>query len=135
MKAKRAKPGSKPAERSVLELTAKQARAFFLKPESYFRLDLPRYFDFGRVLRPVDKFLAKNSLASFKFKPRLFDDVNYTIYSNKDGRFAWRPFQLIHPAIYVDLAHLLTEPTAWAEIRSRFAVFANDPKIKCLASR
>jgi len=133
LKANKAKPSRKPTERSVLELTAKQARSFFLKPESYFRLDLPPYLTFGRVLRPVEKFLAGKPLASFNFKPRQFDDVNYTIYSNKDGRFAWRPFQLIHPAIYVDLAQRLTEPKAWAAIRLRFVAFATDPKIKCLS--
>jgi RNA-directed DNA polymerase len=129
---KKQTPG-KPTERSALDLTAKQARSFFLKPESYCRFELPPYFDFGRVLRPVEKILAATSLASFKFKPRGFEDVNYTIYSNKDGRFAWRPFQLIHPAIYVDLALRLTEPKAWDEIRARFTAFAKVPRIRCLS--
>ena len=120
-------------DRSVLDMPAKLARAFFLKPESYCRLDLPPYFDFGRVLRPVEKFLLAKPLASLKLKPRNFEDVNYTIYSNKDGRYAWRPFQLIHPVIYVDLLNLMTEPKAWADIRSRFAGFAKDPKIRCLS--
>ena len=133
MKAKKATPKRKRTERSVLELTAFQARSFFLKPESYCRLDLPPYFDFGRVLRPVEKLLSRKSLASFKLKPRSFEDINYTIYSNKDGRYAWRPIQLIHPVIYVDLAHLMTEPKAWAEIQSRFADFANDPRLICLS--
>jgi RNA-directed DNA polymerase len=129
----KAKPRRKPSERSVLELTAKQARSFFLKPESYCRLDLPPYFDFGRVLRPVEKLLAGKSLASLKLKPRSCEEVNYTIYSNKDGRFAWRPFQLIHPVIYVDLVYLLTVPQAWAEIQSRFTDFARDTKLRCLS--
>lgn len=132
MKAK-AKSKKKRAERSVLELTATQTRSFLLKPESYCRLDLPSYFDFGRVLQPAEKVLSGKSLASFKLKPRSFEDINYTIYSNKDGRYAWEPFQLIHPVVYVDLAHLIIEPKAWAEIQSRFAGFANDPRFKCLS--
>ena len=48
----------KRAERSVLELSAKGARAFLLKPESYCRLDLPPYFDFRPILQQVAKFLA-----------------------------------------------------------------------------
>lgn len=114
-------------------MSAKEARAFFLKPESYCRLDLPPYFDFRPVLRGVEKFLAAKPLASLKLKPRSCEDVNYTIYSNKDGRYAWRPFQLIHPVIYVDLVNLLTEPKAWAEIQARFAEFAKNPKIRCLS--
>jgi len=133
VKGKTARPKRRRTERSVLAMSAKQARAFFLKPESYCRLDLPPYFDFGRVLRAVEKFLARKPLASLKLKPRSFEGVNYTIYSNKDGRYAWRPFQIVHPVIYVDLVHRMTEPKAWAEILSRFAEFAKDAKIRCLS--
>jgi len=130
---KTVRPKRKPTDRSVLEMSAREARAFFLKPETYCRLDLPPYFDFRRLLRPVDKFLNVKPLASLKLKPQDFEDVNYTIYSNKDGRYAWRPFQLIHPVIYVDLAHLVTESRHWAVIRSRFGEFAKEPKIRCLS--
>lgn len=114
-------------------MSAKEARAFFLKPESYCRLDLPPYFDFRPVLRRVEKFLAAKPLASLKLKPRSCEGVNHTIYSNKDGRYAWRPFQLIHPVIYVDLVNLLTEHKAWVEIQARFGEFSKDPKIRCLS--
>ncbi|HLE57122.1 MAG TPA: reverse transcriptase, partial [Rhodothermia bacterium] len=114
-------------------MSAKEARVFFLKPESYCRLDLPPYFDFRPILRRVEIFLAAKSLASLMLKPRSYEGVNYTIYSNKDGRYAWRPFQLVHPVIYVDLVNLLTVRKAWAEIQSRFVEFAKDPKIRCLS--
>ena len=81
----------------------------------------------------MDKFLRIKPLGSLKLKPRDVEDVNYTIYSNKDGRYAWRPFQLIHPVIYVDLVHLMTESKAWAAIRSRFDDFSKEPKIRCLS--
>ena len=124
---------NKPAERSVLAMTAKQARAFFLKPESYCRVDLPPYFDFGRVLRPVTAFLRSKALSSASSKSRDHDDVNYTVYSNKDGRYAWRPFQLIHPAIYVDLTNQITQTAAWSQIKARFEDFTKDPKLRCLS--
>jgi len=130
---KRAPRKRGPTDRSALDMSASEAHAFFLKPESYCRLDLPPYFDFRRLLRPVDKFLKIKPLASLRLKPRDCEDVNYTIYSNKDGRYAWRPFQLIHPVIYVDLVHLMTESKSWAAIRSRFGEFAKDPKIRCLS--
>jgi hypothetical protein len=133
VKTKRAKRKIKHTERSVLDMTPKQARSFFLKPETYCRVELPLYFDFSRVLRPVAKLLIGKSLTDRKRKPRDHEGVNYTIYSNKDGRYAWRPFQLIHPAIYIDLVHSVTAPEAWTFIRSRFADFANDPKIRCLS--
>lgn len=133
MSGKTVTPKRGPTDRSVFDMSASHARAFFLKPESYCRLDLPPYFDFRRLLRPVDKFLRIKPLGSLKLKPRDVEDVNYTIYSNKDGRYAWRPFQLIHPVIYVDLVHLMTESKAWAAIRSRFDDFSKEPKIRCLS--
>lgn len=123
----------RPEERSVLAMTAKQARAFFLKPESYCRIDLPPYFDFEPILKLVSKLLSTKSLASAASKARDHENVNYTIYSNKDGRYAWRPFQLIHPAIYVALVNRVTDPKAWASIKERFKAFAKDPKIRCLS--
>lgn len=123
----------KAAERSVLSMTARQARAFFSKPESYCRLELPPYFDFGRVIRPVNAVLTRTPFGSLELKPRDHEGVNYTIYSNKDGRYAWRPFQIIHPALYIEILQRITEPAAWRTILDRFNTFQSDPKIKCLS--
>lgn len=126
-------PARTPTDRSMLAMTEVQAKAFLLKPESYCRVELPRYLDFGQILRPVEKMLSTKPLSSMSKSPRGHDGVNYTIYSNKDGKFAWRPFQLIHPALYVDLTHKITEPAAWSHIKSQFILFASDPKIRCLS--
>ncbi len=81
--AKKAKAKSKkPTDRPVLSMTAKQARAFFLKPESYCRIEFPPYFDFGRVLRSVADFIRRTPLSSASEKPQNHEVVNYTIYSN-----------------------------------------------------
>jgi RNA-directed DNA polymerase len=122
-----------PAIRPVLAMTGKQARAFFLKPESYCRVDLPSYFDFGRVLRPVTAFIGKKTLSSASSKPRDHEGVNYRLYSNKDGRYAWRPFQLIHPAVYVELTRQMTEAAAWKHIQARFAEFSKNQSIRCFS--
>lgn len=122
-----------PTARPVLDLSAKQARAFFLRPESYFSLDLPLYFDFAPVLADVAKYLTYHTLSSASSNPRPHDDVNYTIYSNKDGRYAWRPFRLIHPAMYVDLVNMVTEPEAWAQLGTRFTEFRAASHISCLS--
>lgn len=119
------KSKQKVTRRSVLAMNADDARAFFLKPESYCSFDLPPYFNFARVLRSVDSFLKENRPKDkYKANPREYDGVNYTIYSNKDGRYAWRPFQLIHPVIYVELVHQMTEVNAWSHIVDRFKRFA-----------
>ncbi len=110
----------KARERSVLEMTPKQARAFFLKPESYCSVDLPAYFQFGKLLTAVSKVLKSKPLSDMAKKPRQHEGVNYSLLSNKDGRHAWRPFQLIHPALYVSLVDQMTAPENWKFIRNRF---------------
>ncbi len=114
-------------------MTAKQARAFLLKPESYCSLDLPPYFVFSKILSAVSKNLLGKTLASISSKPRDHEGVNYSMLSNKDGRHAWRPFQLIHPALYIALVDQMTQPANWKVIRGRFKKFQQPPNFKCLS--
>ena len=65
--------------------------------------------------------------------PRDYDNVNHMLMGNKDGRFAWRPFQLIHPALYVSLVRKLTENDSWQTIRARFNEFSKIENITCLS--
>jgi RNA-directed DNA polymerase len=126
------KTGQKP-KRSILQMTASQARAFLLKPESYCGIDLPVYFTFARVLSPVTKELAGKALSDLSSKPRDHEGVNYSMLSNKDGRHAWRPFQIIHPALYVSLVQKITEPGQWKVIRDRFKEFQKAENMACLS--
>lgn len=120
---------------SILDLTNNEALAFLLKPESYFTLELPPYINFKTVLNGTADTLATQQLQNLtrKKKVRELDGVNYTILHNKDGRYAWRPFQLIHPALYVSLAQHITQPEHWNHIRQRFQEFAENPQINCLS--
>jgi hypothetical protein len=59
--------------------------------------------------------------------------VNYTLYHNKDGKYAWRPLQIINPAIYVALVHAITADKNWKDIKKRFSQFKENPKIECLS--
>lgn len=121
------------SKRSILQMTALQARGFLLKPESYCGVDLPVYFTFARVLSGVAKELSGKSLATMSSRPRDHEGVNYSMLSNKDGRHAWRPFQLIHPALYVSLVQRITEPAHWKMIRDRFKEFQKPANLKCLS--
>lgn len=118
--------------KTILDINWKDARKFFLKKESYSNIDLPYYFSFQNVLDNVEKKLSGKKLADFRSSsPRDFDDINYHLISNKDGKYAWRPYQLIHPAIYVSLVNTITEEDNWKIIKDRFSVFRKDPKIEC----
>ena len=122
------------SRRSILDLTQGEARTFLLKPESYCSLDLPPYIVFGDLVNGVYQLLDGKRLTDFRqSNPREHDDVNYTILHNKDGKYAWRPFQLIHPALYVSLVLAITEESNWQLIRDCFQQFATNDKIRCLS--
>lgn len=120
-------------ECSVLEMESTQAQAFFLKSESYCSVELPAYFQFGVMLSAVAEMLKGKCLANLSGKPRQHEEVNYSLLSNKDGRYAWRPFQLIHPALYVSLVNHLTAPKQWDVILKRFNLFRALAHFACLS--
>jgi hypothetical protein len=115
---------------SILDLDSNEAHDFLLKSESYCNFSLPPYFCFSNMLDAIDKALSKKELTC---KPQDCGNVNYRLYSNKDGRFAWRPFELIHPAIYVSLVRKITCQSSWECIKQRFAQYSGDPRLTCLS--
>jgi len=123
---------------SVLNLSEKQANKFFLKEESYCNFDLPSYFRFQSLLSEIQKTIKGKKLSDFyryekPNKPKDFEDVNHKILNNKDGRYSWRPFQLVHPALYVDLVNQITEKENWKLIKKRFQSFSSNERIKCVS--
>lgn len=119
--------------KSILDLSDSEARAFLLKTESYCSVDLPPYFMFGDLITKVNTQLEDKNLKDLIQNPRDYEDVNYTILNNKDGKYAWRPFQLIHPVLYVSLVRQVTEAGNWQLITKRFAEFSQNDKIRCLS--
>ena len=118
--------------KKVLDMTEKEAKNYFMKNSSYFSMSLPEYLDFTNLLVDVDKKINNLPLAKlWHDKPEKYDDINYKFHQNKDGKFAWRMFQLIHPAIYVDLVNLITETENWKLIINRFKEFKSNEKIVC----
>lgn len=108
----------------VIELTNADARTHFLKGSSYFNGDFPKYISFEPILQSVATVLAGESYIAFQnTKPHNLPSVNYSFTANKDGRFAWRPFELIHPALYVSLVNALTDEANWNTVKTRMASF------------
>lgn len=124
--------------KSVLEMTSSEAETFFLKNESYCNIPLPPYFSFSNLLQQLSNLINKNggNLNSF-FKieeAKKYDEVNYTIYGNKDGKLSYRPLELIHPLIYVSLVKEITKEANWNKLKNRFKRnFQKESKIKCLS--
>lgn len=144
-KKKKARKAKKTEVFSILDYDHVKANRFFLKEESYYNFDLPVYFDLQILLNKVAKKLDGKLLSSFSgmtsdstgkkipAKPYNFEDVNYKFLNNKDGKFAYRPFQLIHPAIYVSLINQITTEENWNTILKKFLEFRKNKKILCLS--
>ena len=125
----------RPAQsRSVLEMSNKGARRFFLKPQSYCSVELPPYVTFKDVLNDVAQYLSKTPLAGRQASPpRDYENVNHVILNNKDGKYAWRPLQLCHPALYVELVNQLTTKPNWNRVQKRFKKFSRNQCVQCLS--
>lgn len=110
--------------KKLVELSNEEARTYFLKGSNYFNSDMPNYISFEPILTDVATVLSEKNFAAFKSSnPNDFSGVNYSFLANKDGKFAWRPFELIHPAIYVSLVNAICDSTNWMSIQKRLSEF------------
>ncbi len=108
----------------LVDLSNEEARKHFLKGSSYFNGDIPNYISFEPILTEVDAILKGGTYKEFKSKnPGDFPNVNYKFIANKDGKFAWRPFELMHPAIYVSLVNAICAPENWTHITQCLSEF------------
>jgi len=116
----------------LIDASSGDARKHFLKGSSYFNEDVPEYISFEPILAEVAAILGDKNLSDFTSKwPANFSGVNYGFTANKDGRFSWRPYELIHPAIYVRLVSFICAPDNWAQITARFASFEKGAVVCC----
>lgn len=134
------------------KISATEARKIFLKSEWYSNIDLPEYFDFTDLLYKLDNIMSEikdidlndiiypykrvlcgpkqfniNKYGEIEIEktnlPSNIEKVNYSFYHNKDGNLAWRKMQLINPALYILLVHIITEDNNWNVIKQRFKEF------------
>lgn len=129
-------------ENTILDLDSLDARDFFLKNDSYCNFELPLYFDFAPLLEKlarlddIPKDITHDKNGNIKTHSNIFkkyeqDEVNFVFYVNKNGQFAWRPFQLINPVAYVYLVNIITNPKSWKKIKNRFSRFQKNKNILC----
>ena len=110
----------------LIDLSNEEARVHFLKGSSYFNGDLPRYISFEPILSEVASILNGGNYAQFKAtSPNELSNVNYSFIANKDGKLSWRPYELIHPAIYVSMVNVICDKENWQFIKTRLGEFEN----------
>lgn len=99
--------------KNIINLKKSEIKNFFFKSDSYFKEDLPEYFNFEKFIKQVDKFQN-----GFDISKAGNNNTSYVIYHNKDGKYAWRKFQLIHPIVYIKLVDIIAEN--WDFIQDHF---------------
>lgn len=130
---------------SILSLSSNAARKYLLSNEAYCTLDLPEYFNFQPLLDELTNKIGtykldfacwnhgkrKNEQEPSK-KPEHIEDLNFKLYHNKNGQYAWRPLTIIHPVAYICLVNLITENTNWENLTSRLLSIKKEyPNIIC----
>lgn len=118
--------------KDILELDNKQARKYLMESENFCSIPLPTYFNFKPLLDFVktkvqnksclDDILLKDK-GEIKHFPSSYNDVNYTMWINKDGQYAYRPLQLSNPYNYYFLVRTITSKENWRTIQERFHHF------------
>lgn len=128
---------SKQKRKRLIDMNSAEARAFFLKSSSYVNVNLPKYFNFDSIIKEVAMKLSTRDLTDLsKSKKALSNNekVNYTLLVNKGSDYAWRPLQILHPIVYVDLVNTITEEESWKKICDRFREFQHDSRIQCVST-
>lgn len=123
-------------QKTILELNAEEVRQYFLKSSRFCTIELPKYFDFQKLLDNLEKIINKQTVFDITPKgdskqPNDCENVNYHFFTNKDGNLAWRKFQIINPAIYICLVNQITKEENWETIQNRFREFQSNSKIVC----
>ena len=124
-------PEVEPHSKTIIQMPSADARKFLLKSESYCTIPIPDYFKFGPLLESVRDALSTEELTRQGVRDK--DGVNHRIMTNKDGRFAWRPLEIIHPALYISLVQEITRDEHWQTILDRFGGFSANERIRCLS--
>ena len=89
---------------SIVEIKdEEQVRQFFLQNKNYCSIDLPGYFDWQQLLKQA----TENQIGIDINKAKQQETINYFLYTNKDGNFAWRKFEIIHPVMYIYVVNLM----------------------------
>jgi|SRR5690625_690305 len=127
---------NKNKRKKIIDMTSTDARSFLLKSSNYVNITLPQYFNFDSIIDDASTILNDKDLTEIsKTKKSLSntENVNYTILVNNGSDYAWRPLQILHPIVYVDLVNTITEEQNWKKICDRFKGFRQNPKIECIS--
>jgi len=120
--------------KNILSINSTKAKEFFLKNESYINVDLPPYIKFDNLLSALSINLTNKSYREIKKDyPNKLENINHKLLHNKNGKYDWRPFELIHPVLYISLVNQITKDENWREIKKRFRKIRSKSVIQCMS--
>lgn len=119
--------------KKITELSSVEAKSFFLTNRAYFSLELPDYFNFEKLLEELSKEIGDiKDYSNFKNgDPKNLENINYILFNNKDGKYDWRPFEIINPAIYISLLNCMFTEDNWKIITERMKTIQSNSLIEC----
>jgi len=117
--------------KNVLILNSTDAKKFFLSQEAYSNMELPPYFVFNKVLLDIEKSLSGELTYKDLTSAKKNETVNHVLYGNKDGKYAWRKYEIINPLLYVSLVNIISKKSNWNSMQNRFKEFQKDKNIEC----
>jgi RNA-directed DNA polymerase len=118
--------------KNVLEINSSAAKKFLISEEAYSSIGLPPYYTFSNLLQKINTILAEKQLTFEELsKAKKFETINHILFGNKDGKYAWRKFELINPLMYLSLVNIITEESNWKFLQNRFKEFRSNPNIEC----
>ena len=123
-------------ENTILQLNWQEARKFFLDEEKYYTFDLPWYFSFWKLLWKISNQIQDKEIESFFSRdqhPKNIENINYTLFHNKDGEYWWRALKLVHPVLYVALVHKITKEENWIYLQKKFEEFKTNSVVNCFS--
>jgi hypothetical protein len=95
-------------------------------------MELPPYFVFSKALSDIERILNGSELTEADLnKAKKNETINHILYGNKDGKYAWRKYEIINPLAYVSLVNIITKKDSWALLQNRFKEFQKDKNIEC----
>jgi hypothetical protein len=137
--------------KNILDLHHTEFKDYLLKQDSYSNIELPPYFEFEKLLNELDKLLKRKKLDDLKIEvpsptltkpnkkrklqPSELENVNYQLLHNKNGKYDWRPLELLNPILYVNLINHISEESNWNTILRRFKYIdiVTNQCIECLS--
>ncbi len=119
---------------TILDIDHDEVNKFFLNQDSYITTEIPPYYRFNRILSLVSKKMNGSTVMEKRLEAaKKNSNVNHVIYGNKNGKYEWRKFELIHPVLYISLINTLTSEESWKTIRDRFEEIGQNSSIECMS--